>query len=69
MILLSDEVEDDFDDEEYQRELQETMEILEFDSEEEAEEFIKVKLELEEIDYQEEFGIEDELFEIQIEFE
>tara|TARA_R100001480_G_scaffold35751_5_gene48061 strand:- start:1957 stop:4233 length:2277 start_codon:yes stop_codon:yes gene_type:complete len=50
-------------------ELEEDFEIFEFESEEEAEEFIKTIIELEEINFEEEFGIEEEVFELDIDFE
>ena len=47
-------------------ELEQEIEFFEFETEEDAEEFIKTMLELEESNFEEEFAIENEIFEIDI---
>ena len=73
------ELEKEFNDEEYieltkeelvetekQIELEENIEFFEFESEDDAKEFIKTIIELEELNFEEEFAIEEEIFEIEI---
>lgn len=50
-------------------ELEEEIQIFEFESEEEAEEFIKTILELEELNIEEEFAVEEEIFILDIDIE